>query len=154
MVSPGCCLFIVFKDVFRGLKTALTLKMMTFHTFASFTPCWSIECYIKTITGTVEQAQVLGLWLTPPPRPTFLHLLWVSCRNGAAHEAELHIDLFAVPGKASRLWPRYMIQTSLLLVMVALKAAFVDKSGLRAIRNNCTRTGRSSTGTLCTIWKP
>lgn len=126
---------------------------MDFRTFASFTPCWTTKWDIKTITRTAEQTQVLVLWLKQNKRKNKQkHIFTLSCGlaagNGAAHEAEIYIDLFAFPGKTSGPRPRYMIQTSLLLAMVALKAAFVDKSGLRGIRNNCTATGSGSTGVI------
>lgn len=100
MMPRGCCLFPVFEDVLiDGLKKPLKLKMMEFHTFASFTLCWIIKWSIKTITRTVEQAQVLVLWLK---KPHFYTRLWLSCRKRSC-TPELYIDLFAFPGKASAL---------------------------------------------------
>lgn len=77
----GCCLFPVFEGVLtEGLKKPLKLKIMEFHTFASFTLCWTIKWSIKTITRTVVQAQGLVLWLK---KPHFYTRLWLSCRKGS-----------------------------------------------------------------------
>lgn len=73
--------------------------MTEFHTLAPFNLCRAIRRHIKNTTRTAER-QLLPLFNNKPSN-IFTGSCRVAAADRAAHEAELYIDLLAVPGKAS-----------------------------------------------------
>lgn len=74
--------------------------MTEFHTLAPFNLCRAIRRHIKHTARTAER-QVSVPFFKNKPNNIFTGGCRVAAADRAAYEAELYIDLLAVPGKAS-----------------------------------------------------